>query len=226
MPITVAAWVRPNALGVDRNFWSLCDTATATNYFSLGQAVADTWRLRQTDDATPISLAIGTVTANQWAFVVARFVSATIRRMSVLQYGGSIAQGLSTTSDTPAGLDTMAIGALYHSAPTEYWGGDIAELWYTNTDIQPDGLQLQNNTLRQLAYGGPFSVPHIADKIIEYRSFESGLGSDRDRPDEVYLGAGKTRPVWTNTNGVTLGAHVPLPGYYEGPTDARRVGIV
>lgn len=88
-------------------------------------------------------------------------------------------------------------------------------MWYTNTDIQADGEQLQDSTLRQLAFGGPFSLPHIARDIIAYRSFEDCLDSSQDRPGSVYhRGA---RQVWTNTNGVTLGPHPPAAIWYDKP---------
>jgi len=110
------------------------------------------------------------------------------------------------------------LGALGHSAPTFFLNGLIAEYWLTNTDIQPDGAQLDDNLLRQLAYGGPFSVPHIAKDLIEYRSFRKVIESDQDEApgDEVYWG-GAGRQVWTNTNGVRRGPHPPLPGYYKRP---------
>lgn len=93
--------------------------------------------------------------------------------------------------------------------------GQIAEIWYTNTDIQPDGAQLQNSTLRQLAFNGPFSLPHIAKDIVEYRSFRSRLDSRQDTPEEVYHRG--LRQTWTNTNGVTLGPHPPAVENQEGP---------
>jgi hypothetical protein len=94
----------------------------------------------------------------------------------------------------------------------------ISEFWYTNTDIQPDGAQLNDDLLRQLAYGGPFSVPHVAANLIEYRSFRKVIESDQDEAvgDGVYWG-GAGRQVWTNTNGVTRGPHPPLPGWYAKP---------
>jgi hypothetical protein len=117
----------------------------------------------------------------------------------------------------------LTCGALQTSAGASVpFDGNVAEFWYTNTDIQPDGAQLDGNLLRQLAYGGPFSVPHIAGDILEYRSFRKVIESDQDEAvgDEVYWG-GAGRQVWTNTNGVTRGPHPPLPGWYRKPADSR-----
>jgi hypothetical protein len=109
----------------------------------------------------------------------------------------------------------MAVGALVNSSPSGFFDGQVGEFWYTDTDIQADGAQLQDSTLRQLAYFGPFSIPHIAKDIVEYRSFRSRLDSRQDTPDEVYYRG--TRPVWTNTNGVNLGPHPPAATNYIDP---------
>jgi hypothetical protein len=93
--------------------------------------------------------------------------------------------------------------------------GKIAGLWYTNTDIQADGGQLQERTLRQLAFNGPFSLPNIAKDIVEYRGFRSSLASRQDDPSEVYYRG--TPPVWTNVNGVTLGPHPPAADLWVPP---------
>lgn len=71
------------------------------------------------------------------------------------------------------------------------------------------------STLHQLARLGPFSLPHIAKDIIEYRSLRSGLISGDDKPDEVYWGK-QRQADWINTAGVILGDHPPLyPGYVK-----------
>lgn len=122
-------------------------------------------------------------------------------------------------------MDAMAIGSQASATPTEFFDGRMAEIWYTNTDIQADGLQLQDALLRQLAYGGPFSVPHIAKDIVEYRSLRVHPDSRGDQPSEVYHGK-FGRQIWTNANGVTAGPHPPLPYWYVKPGQTRRPLIV
>ena len=119
-------------------------------------------------------------------------------------------------------MDNMTVGNLKRTSNNNFSDCRVGELWYTNTDIQPDGAQLDDNLLRQLAYGGPFSVPCCAKDIIEYRSFRKVIESNQDEAvgDEVYWG-GAGRQVWTNTNGVTRGPHPPLPGWYRKPADSR-----
>lgn len=220
-PFTVGMWVYPTTTGAVRSFWSLGDTAGTANFWRLSQTATNVWQFT----AQPNSADAGTVTANRWAFLVARGINATNRRVSALQYNGVVAHGQNTTNTTPAGIDVMAIGATIVSVQTHFFSGLIGEFWYTNTDIQADGAQLQDATLRQLAYGGPSSLPHIAKDIIEYRSFWSALSSDQDKPEEVYWGAAG-RQTWVNVNGVTRGPHCPLPMNYRRPGDAVLVGLV
>ena len=214
-PVTVGLWVRP-LTAATRGLWSLGDSGVATQYIRLGQnATGNTWNLSAQSGGTSDTLSIGVATASQWAFMVGRFISATNKRLSVLQYDGSIVGGQRTTSRAfPTSADSIVLGSTVGG--TAEWNGYLAEVWYTNTDIQADGGVLSEATLRQLAYGGPFSVPHIAKDIIEYRSFRKGLISNTDEEGEVYSGK-NGRQTWTNTNGATLDIHPPLPGWYKRP---------
>ena len=107
---------------------------------------------------------------------------------------------------------------------TSFFDGILAEWWTTNTDIQPDGGQLSNQTLIQLSRGGPFSLPHIRKDIAEYRSMRLALGSKESEPPDYFMG-NKGRQIWTN-NGATLAVHPPLASSYKGTTDIIRTGIV
>lgn len=214
-PFTVGIWAYPTDVSVQGVYWSLGDTGTTTNYFRMAHSSTGTWILNVDDGSGSAGILIGASVANAWTFLVGRFISATNRRFSVLQPNGSIVHGQSTTSRTPTSVDAMYLGTRVSSAPPDYLSGRLAEFWYTNADIQADAAQLQNSTLRQLAYNGPFSLPHIARNIVEYRSLRSRLDSRADTPEEVYWRG--TRPVWTNTNAVTLGAHPPAADNYRSP---------
>lgn len=222
-PFTVGAWVFPTtvAAGV-AVIYSLSNSTLASNWLAISRNGA-AFRITA-QDGTATNTAFGTATANAWHFIVGRFAAATNRKAAVLHPDGSTAFGSSVTSRTPTGIDVAGIGARNNGSIVELWDGSIGELWVAKADIQPDGAQLLDSTLRQLAYGGPFSVPDIAKDIIEYRSFRKHPASDGDEIGEVHHGA-LGRQVWTNTNGVTIGHHPPLPYWYEKPGQ-RRVPLI
>lgn len=95
----------------------------------------------------------------------------------------------------------------------------IAEFWCTNTDIQADGGQLDNTFLSQLAFGGPFSVPHVASAVVEYRSFR--VHPSLNDPYETYSDYGGQ--TWTNNGAATTGPHPPLPYWYVKPGQNNKV---
>lgn len=132
---------------------------------------------------------------------------------------GVITHGQNITSVTPT-ANRMAVGALDGSSPTSFWDGGVSELWYTNTDIQADGLQLINDTVWKLAYGGPFSIPHIGASVIEYRSLRKHPSSDGDDPNEIFSSAGQQ--IWSNVGVATIGQHPPLPYWYVRPGQVIR----
>lgn len=217
-PYTVGLWARPTTNGVEKAFFSLIDTAAANQFNTVTQGAADAWTISARAGGTIDSVSVGTVTANQWAFIVARFISATNNRLSVLQYDGSaVAVQRVTSRAFPTSAETIALGVRPVSpTPDRYFDGQIGEFWYTATDIQEDGDVLQDALLRQLAYGGPFSVPHIAKDIIEYRSLRKHPTSDGDQIGEQYHGR-FGRQVWTNVNGVLVANHPPLPYSFKRP---------
>lgn len=105
----------------------------------------------------------------------------------------------------------MGLGALNgNSGVTNPWTGDLAEYWWTNTDIFPAGA-LSLSLMRQLAFEGPFSIPYIGNKVQEYRSFRGGFPSA-----DIYSG-----PIgqqnWANNNGAISGLSPPLYRSYKWP---------
>lgn len=219
MPFTIGMLVRPTDT-TSRYLWSITDTAVLDHFWAVRKSA--TWDIQSAAGATTTTAGGGTVTANQWHFVLCRIISATNRLMAVLEFDGTVIHVSSTASRAPAGIDMFAIGSLETSAPGSgtMMNGHIGEFWYTNTDIQVDGLQLKNQTLLQLAYGGPFSIPHIAQGIIEYRSFRKYPSSEADEIGEVFNGAAG-RQTWANINGVTIGHHPQLPYWYAKPPGAQ-----
>lgn len=228
LPFCVGMWVNLTAVGaVARTLFGLSDTATTNNYSIIRMTSGELLQIAARTGSTENTFNCGSLVAGQWHFLVARFIAATNRRCSQIQASGTVSTGSSVTNRPLSGADTMTLGALSTSGGiTEPWDGEIGEFWITDADIGTDpAADIGEPLLRQLAYGGPFSVPNIVDSIIEYRSFRKYPSSDGDEIREVYFGAAGIQ-IWTNTNGVTIGSHPPLPYWYVRPTQYIRELVV
>lgn len=218
-PVTVAAWVYPTTTAAARSVWSLTDPAAAASYFNVLQSSGDQWSLIASD-GTASTVSGGSVTANAWTFLAARFITTTNRRLDGLLPDGSTFAIQSTASRAPTNLSMLAIGAREVSTPAIFFTGRIGEFWYAAANIAGTGA-LDSGLLRSLAYGGPFARPSLAAKVIEYRAFRknrvTGEGGD------VYVGAGQQMQSWTNVNGVTIGPHPPLPYWYANPRQRKTL---
>jgi hypothetical protein len=214
-PFTWGAWIKPTSTSA-QVILSLCSSSiNGANLYSLNNGAG--FIIRAVDGAgQAVSGAIGTITANSWHYVVARYISATNRRIAVLQPDGLIAHGQNTTSKAPSASNQLGLGCQADSVPDSFFDGAIAEFWMADYDIQADGAQLQDRLVRQLAYGGPFSVPYI----VEYRAMRSGPLVETS--NESFQGK-FTRRTWVNTNSVTTGPHPPLPYWYAKPGQTKRL---
>jgi hypothetical protein len=215
-PFTIGLWATYVPVSSTRVVWALSKSGNNTTYFAIGVNTSGQWTLFAGDAV----ITLGSAIAGQWTFLLGRFISSANRRFSVLDYDGTVTHGQSTATKSPS-PDRMVIGGFYGTAAANLWNGSVAEFWCANTDIQPDGAQLQDSLLRELAFGGPFALPGIAKDIVEYRSFRRGIASDQDAIGEVYFG-GLGRQTWSNLGGATLGPHPPLPYWYRNPLDFIR----
>lgn len=223
-PFSLGLWVNVNSIGAEHVFWNV-NSGGANNSATMSCTAANTWLLEATI-VSDVDITTGTVAAGKWFYVVGRYISATNRRISVLDPSGSASHAQSTTSTVLTTLVRMNIGAFQNTgAASTFFDGYLAEFWYANADIQPDGAQLQDATLRQLAYYGPFSIPSIGQNLLEYRSFYSSQGSETNKPEEVYSG-GRDAQAWVNNAGVKIGLHPPLCSGYVRPTDISRLMMV
>lgn len=226
VPLSVGFWLNITTGGVVQTPWANADTATATNFFRLVIDAANA-PLIGTRNAANISVTVGlsAITVGAWHYFLGRWITTSSRRLSVLYPNGVIEHSTETTAVTPSSVDTIALGGQETSVPTQFTDSKIAEYWMTNTDIQSDGAQTNNEFLRTLAYGGPFQFPHIVSNLVEYRSLRVKGESAGDQMNEVYSGK-FGRQTWTNTNGATMGDHPPLPSTYIGPADRIAAMIV
>ena len=240
-PVTMAAWVNATGVSNTGQAFSLGQNVTR-NSFNLGQG-SNVFAMTADNGTAFQTTNLGSVTtANTWSFVVCRFISATNRRGSSLLFDGGITHAQGTTNVTMSGLTRFRIGQRADNT-AQPWTGFVAECWYTNTDIQPDGLQLSSDTLVRLAYNGPFSIPSIANDVVEYRALRKCLTSDQDIIGSTYYNMGLiggSRPTWTANSTVTLGQHPPiipapvppdvysllLPKFNPGTNLARSYGYI
>lgn len=218
-PATFACWFQPHTLGITACYFTLLNSTSSGMFFKGFISATNIISLAANDGLTSAvaSTAI-TVVAGMWYFVVCRCISATNRWIAALGFDGQISHAQNTTSKAPTGMNRLRIG-IDDTTSNNLFDGYVGEFWYTDTDIQPGGAQLNDNTLLQLAYNGPFSMPNIAPDILEYRSLRKAPTSDRDVATEIFSASPTT---WVSVASGTnpqpdVGVHPPLPGGYIRP---------
>lgn len=221
-PVTVGFWFNLIALPITQRYmWSLADTGTSNNYFSLGFDSTPALQIGAAAGGISATSSVATASvADRWSYVVGRFISATNRRISALHPSGLVEHAQNTSSRSPSGIDAVALGIRTGSSPTLPVSARIAEYWIFNGDIQADGAQLADAWVRQLAYGGPFSMAHVAAGLVDYRAFRQVPPAERF--NDVYEGP-FGRQNWSPVNSPTTTFHVPLPPRYVTPGQRKRV---
>lgn len=226
-PMAVAMWVNFDAVATTRNLWSLADPAVANHFYSLD---TDTSGFNIAAAAggptnTASIAVVPTTGASNWFFVLLRIIDFNNRRLELLSPTGAASSVGSGTGRT-AICTTAYIGARGGSTILNYFDGTIGEYWLTSGDVVSNPALMDVADLRQLARAGPWSFPHLAQSVVDYRSFRNGIDSDEDYGLDYFNGP-KGRQNWVNTNGVIRGANPPLnDGVYRRPGDFIRPGIV
>lgn len=219
-PFSAGVWIKQPSTG-DVSLFFMTDGG-GPNYFALALFNGNPYvSASDTNGEVDADLAGITLNSGKWVFLLGRWVSATNRWCSLLQDDGSTVHAQNTTSRTPAGLTTMYLGS-YDGSGTGAFDGSMAEFFLLNADVQPDGAQTQDTLLRQLAYGGPLSLPHLAGNVIDYRSLRKHPTCED--AGEIAWGA-KGKQTWIN-NGVTTGPHPPLPYWRAKPGQNKRVLMI
>lgn len=223
-PFTVGCWVRPDAAtGVT---WTFTDNVGFGGATMAGLLVNTDWSFAAAGTGGfPGAEALTTtnVTVGVWYFVICRGISSTNRRIAVLNSAsGLVEHGQSTVPRSISAATILVLNTEVSGGSLTEYDQALAEFWYTATDIQADGAQLLDSTMRQLAYGGPFSVPHIACDVLEYHSLRSSL---LDQPVRGETYASGDPPVWTGAGIRT--EHPPLPYWYMAPpSDTLNVSMM
>ena len=229
LPFTVGMWVYPTTTGTQRYIYNQADNVSITDgRLGLLQDTADVWGIEAFDGTTEDIATAGTVVANQWTFLIGRFISSSNRRLSVQPFSGTPVHAQGTTAITPGGsLVTYLANTQIDGTPSSFFSGYIAEVWFVRADIQADGAQLQNTTLWQLAFGGPLSMPHIAKDLFSYQSFSLGPSVTNTKGytnSENYIPKGDF--VWNISTAVTTAPHPPLPYWYVKPGQNKELLVV
>lgn len=217
-PFTVAMWTLPGGLLANRTFWVWSDNTTTNNYFEIGTTGAGA-TLFNAQAGASLATTNTTGSTGQAIYIIARVISATEKRLaSMLSSTGVIGQANTATNVTPTGLNTMALGARIDSGgASRAWDGRISEFWWTSNDVGLGGGNLDASLIRRLAREGPFSVPHVADNLVEYRSFRNSLQAPGGDSRETYFGEFGSQ-VWSSVNGPTLqSGAVALSSLYARP---------
>lgn len=230
-PFTVGFWTEPSSFGAGTGgAWALFNQAggTSDNLQIRLQNGGATWDLVSTDAAaTADTNSAGVPVQDAWSFILARIISTSSRQFAVLNPDGSVstATGTITVATDPTVFDNHQLGNTTNVF--FYAGGAFAEFWYTLTDVQPDGGVTQDALIRQLAYGGPFSVPSIGPSVVQYRSFRETASDSAGEADERYDAPIAQGVLWNANGAPIIGAHPPLPYWYKRPTeDISGIGIV
>lgn len=227
--------VRPFTIGA----WYRCRTTSTASIFGLTETVGNTGfnvYCTSTGVSTAISWWTGTATSgtgsavstrNEWNYVCARFVATANKWISNIT-PDAIYHTQQTSSRTPGALNTLRFGGSIATVAGTISGfdGDLAEVFFADADIQPGGLQLHDNILLQLAFNGPWSLPHLARNIVEYRSLRHGAGTNADDvPGDDYQRRGLR--TWTEVNGpIMAGEGPPISANYVRPNQVPRLLMV
>lgn len=194
-PFTVGFWVYPTTTGTTRTFWSLGNNASTTNRYRIGQANTNNWFMGAFATTDSVST-VGTVTANQWAFVVVRIISATNRWLQVLEYNGVYSSVQGTQSRTPS-VNQLALGGTVSSTPAEFSDAAIGDYWLCDADIgQNTAAALEVQIMRTLAYEGPLSMPHLQGKLREHWTF---WGGHKNITRQTFWTRSRSPYLWTES---------------------------
>ena len=211
-PFTVGGWFMPLTTADGCFIWNAVNSANTTLFWGLFMNAAATVVTLYSGSVNLLS--VNALTNGQWYYLIGRFISATNRRMTLLEPDlHAIEEVQSTTSNTPGAFNNEAIGSLPASSAL-FSTGIVAEMWRTNTDIQPDGAALLVPTLLQLAYRGPYSISSISQNLVWYKSFRQSNVDVTDTIDDPCFALNGRMGWAASTTQPAPTTHPPLDSDY------------
>jgi hypothetical protein len=225
-PYSVGCLVRPGATGAARTVFSLSNLANTVDYHLVRITAAGLPSMVGRFGGTESTAStLSTVTVGAWHLMVARFISTSNRRFTVLYPSGAVESANSTVSRNDTTFDQVTIGALVTSGgASELFNGEIAEWWWSNINLFSDtAAGVPAAMMWMLRLYGPFAFPWLASSMVEYRSFRSSV--IERRPLEHFHGTSSNVALngWVNTGGVSLSQHPPLPYWYREPPNCELI---
>jgi hypothetical protein len=176
----VGGWIKPIALASSGQYpwWiSLFNGGTSENPWAIKTQQADFLYFEQVDGANYCSSRFSATppTLGQWQFFIGRVGAAFLRAQGMLHDGSWVSNSATNTS---GGLETsgytLRVGTNVASQPHRNSGAEFFVCspdpfaGYGNADVPRD-------IIRQLAYYGAASIPHVLEKMIFYASFWNGI---------------------------------------------------
>lgn len=220
-PTTMGAWARPETGTTNGMIVNWGDSGANTNYIGVAQLNSGIPTILATSVSTSSIGVTTAIAARTWFFVLGRFISSTSRRIDVLFADGHIEHAQDTTNKSPSGLDALAIGASAILSPASFYTGSIAEAWWAPADIVGSDVQTNDDVVRQLAWGGPWSIPSVASNVCDYISLRDWIPPTPkgDPLNGVYSKSKSGEATWLNF-GPILTDHPPLPYWFARPRES------
>jgi hypothetical protein len=221
LPFSIGCWFRPITTPGTANVFAFANASSNYSIWS-STTTLNFWN-------GSASVAIGTIAANRWYYIVARWVTTTSGKASILDEFGAI-QSASSAAGSAITANSWVIGGNASGAggdpgTASSWDGDIQDFWITNTDIQPGGAAIDAWLLRYLSQRGPFAVPSVGPDVIDYQALRAPVGVTGEAQRDSFVSR-FPRQVWTPYNGGPLVGPPAPTAMNRGPIGSRSSLII
>jgi hypothetical protein len=179
------------------------------------------------DGTTVESVTLSVVPANaSWLYMLIRRNANIFALSTIVNNGyqsGTAALAATNTTVTKTYLGGAGPNYIGQGGFTASAGALVAEYFSAPFDVEPGSGAVSQTLTEQLAYQGPFSLPHLVPNIYEYQSLRSHLPPATNR-GETFVGAQAAIVSYTNS-GLVPGIHPPLSPTYVRPGQNKTMLI-